>query len=87
MVANRYYIRNISMYGSAEDNSTLPRITLITKDLTNAVGLDYDYQEQKIYWSDVTNDIHKISRMDFNGGGIEVGSGPDIYSFNNTTQV
>lgn len=46
--------------------------SLISKNLTNAVGLDYDWKDQKIYWSDVTSDKGVISRMDFNGSNVEV---------------
>ena len=33
--------------------------------MTNAVALDFDYQEQKIYWSDVTSTASTISSMDY----------------------
>lgn len=65
IVTNRYYLRNVSM----DYNSTQ---TLISKNLTNAVGLDYDWRDQKIYWTDVSSDKTAISRMDFNGSNIEV---------------
>ncbi len=38
-------------------------------DLTNAIGLDYDWKEQMIYWSDVNDD--KIERAYFNGSNRE----------------
>ena len=37
----------------------------MARDLTNAVALDFDYQEQKIYWSDVTSTASTISSMDY----------------------
>ena len=36
---------------------------LVARDLTNAVALDFDYQDQMIYWSDVTSTASTISRM------------------------
>ena len=41
--------------------------TLIAANLTNAVALDYDYQEMKIYWSDVTQQDSRISCMNMDG--------------------
>ena len=64
LVSNRYYIRNITLNGSVVD--------LLAADLQNAVALDFDWQEQYIYWSDVMSSGSNISRMRFNGTGRQV---------------
>lgn len=43
--ANRYYIREMDLSG---------HMTLLVHNLTNAVGLDFDWKEKCLYWSDVT---------------------------------
>lgn len=43
--ANRYYIREMDLSG---------QMTLLMHNLTNAVGLDFDWKEKCLYWSDVT---------------------------------
>lgn len=72
-MANRYYIRNVSLDVNISQTSQ----KLISKNLTNAVGLDYDWREKKIYWSDVTNSEHSISRMNFDGSGVQVSISDD----------
>ena len=52
------------MYGGA---------SIISSTLVNAVAVDYHWDEQMIYWSDVTNLGSNITRMHFNGDGHEVG--------------
>ena len=42
----------------------------IISDLTNAIGLDFDWKEKMIYWSDVNED--RIERAFLNGTGREV---------------
>lgn len=64
LVTNRYYIRNISTDGLRTEN--------IATNLSNAVALDYDWLEQKIYWTDVTSMGSVIGRMDFSGSNREV---------------
>jgi low-density lipoprotein receptor-related protein 1 (alpha-2-macroglobulin receptor) len=64
LVTNRYYIRNISTDGLRIDN--------LATNLSNAVALDYDWFEQKIYWTDVTSMGSVIGRMDFSGSNREV---------------
>ncbi len=59
LISNRYYIRNITLDGRNE--------TLIVRNLTNAVALDYDWKERKIYWSDTTSTQSRIMRMDESG--------------------
>lgn len=51
--SNRYYLRNMSTDGH--------RYNLVKMDLKNVVALDFDYQEQSIYYADVGNKtINKI---------------------------
>ncbi|XP_060522093.1 prolow-density lipoprotein receptor-related protein 1 isoform X3 [Cylas formicarius] len=45
LLANRYYIRELDLQGNSN---------LLAHNLTNAVALDYDWETQCIYWSDVT---------------------------------
>ncbi len=60
LISNRYYIRNITLDGRNE--------TLIVNNLTNAVALDFDWLERKIYWSDTTSTQSRIMRMGDDGG-------------------
>ncbi|XP_076069558.1 LDL receptor protein 1 isoform X2 [Oratosquilla oratoria] len=53
--SNRYYIREIDLDG---DNSFL-----MVANLTNAVGLDFDWEESCIYWSDVTHLSSVLMKM------------------------
>ena len=64
LLSNRYYIRNVTLNGST--------INLVAKDLDNAVALDFDWLERRIYWSDVTSTGSNISRMFENGTEREV---------------
>lgn len=52
--SNKYYIREMDMQG---------HMTLIANNLTNAVAVDFDWQEQCIYWSDVTALTSSIKRI------------------------
>ena len=52
---------------------------MVTRELTNAVALDFDYASDRIYWSEVTHQNSTISRMFLNGTGKEVGR-PHVYS-------
>ncbi|XP_066143818.1 prolow-density lipoprotein receptor-related protein 1 [Euwallacea fornicatus] len=54
LLANRYYIREVNLFGESN---------LIAHNLTNAVALDYDWETQCIYWSDVTHLGSTIKRM------------------------
>lgn len=54
LFANRYYLRESDLHGHS---------TLIAHNLSNAVALDYDYETNCYYWSDVTMTISKIKRM------------------------
>ena len=60
LISNRYYIRNITLTGTA--------VHLLAMNLTNAVALDFDWQGRHIYWSDVTSSASKIMRMSVDGG-------------------
>ncbi|XP_068223129.1 low-density lipoprotein receptor-related protein 1 isoform X3 [Palaemon carinicauda] len=53
--SNRYFIRQIGIDGKNN--------TLLVANLTNAVGLDYDYEENCIYWSDVTHLSSSVKKM------------------------
>lgn len=59
--SNRYYLRNISIDGSTYN--------LIKMDLKNVVALDFDYREERLYYSDVGN--KSINRIFVNGTGEE----------------
>lgn len=45
VLANRYYIRNLTADGSY--------MSLVAKGFENVVSLDYDLQEQMLYFADV----------------------------------
>ena len=64
LIANQYYIRNVSIHGG--------KIMVIKLNLTNAVALDFDWVERRIYWSDVTSSVSKIMRMYENGTDTQV---------------
>ena len=59
LIANQYYIRNVSLNGG--------EAMVLKLNLTNAVALDFDWAEKMIYWSDVTSSLSKIIRMHENG--------------------
>ncbi|XP_038049226.1 prolow-density lipoprotein receptor-related protein 1-like [Patiria miniata] len=61
LFSNRYYIRSVDLLGANYE--------LKATQLTNAVALDFDNQDQMIYWSDVTHQDSTISRMHLNGSG------------------
>ena len=54
LVSNCYYIHNVSAAGSVD---------MMVMNLQNAVALDFDWQDRKIYWSDVTSTGSNITRM------------------------
>ena len=60
LVSNRYYIRNMTLLGQ--------HIDLLAQDLNNAVALDFHWEDQKIYWSDVTSSGSSISSRNVTGG-------------------
>ncbi|XP_014669426.1 PREDICTED: low-density lipoprotein receptor-related protein 2-like isoform X2 [Priapulus caudatus] len=61
LFTNRYYMRNMSLDGMY--------YSIVKDGYKNLVALDFDWQEQKIYFSDVS--MRKIQRMNFNGSGVE----------------
>ncbi|KAF2366808.1 EGF-like calcium-binding domain [Trinorchestia longiramus] len=54
LLSNRYHIREIGIHGNY--NRT------VVSNLTNAVGLDFDWADGCIYWSDVANHSSSIRR-------------------------
>ena len=42
-------------------------ISTLVDGLKSAIGVDFSWEEQMVYWSDVSED--KIERMNFNGTG------------------
>ncbi|XP_029548487.1 low-density lipoprotein receptor-related protein 1 [Salmo trutta] len=62
--ANRYYLRKLNLDGS--------NYTLLKQGLNNAVALDFDYRQQRIYWTDVTTQGSMIRRMHINGSDVQV---------------
>ncbi|XP_059139258.1 prolow-density lipoprotein receptor-related protein 1-like [Physella acuta] len=58
LVSNRYYLRLIS--------TNRNNVSTFTSELKNSVAVDYDWKEQMVYWSDITNDRSSISRMGVN---------------------
>ena len=61
--SRRFEIKAISL---VEDNAE--RMIPVT-GLRNAIGVDFDYDEDRLYWTDVTDD--SISRIFVNGTGNE----------------
>ncbi|XP_047139272.1 low-density lipoprotein receptor-related protein 1 isoform X1 [Hydra vulgaris] len=53
-----------------EINSATGDLKSLVDGLSNAIGVDFHWQEQRLYWSDVGTD--KIERMFLNGSGREV---------------
>ncbi|XP_002138212.3 prolow-density lipoprotein receptor-related protein 1 isoform X1 [Drosophila pseudoobscura] len=51
--SNRYYIRQVNMEGNG---------TILINELSNAVALDFDWDSQCLYWSDVTSTVGTIKR-------------------------
>ncbi|XP_034653858.1 prolow-density lipoprotein receptor-related protein 1 isoform X1 [Drosophila subobscura] len=51
--SNRYYIRQVNMEGNG---------TILINELSNAVALDFDWESQCLYWSDVTSTVGTIKR-------------------------
>ena len=64
LISNRYYIRNVTLSGNHEE--------LLSMNLTNAVALDFHWDDRKIYWSDVTASASRIMRMSDDGSNREV---------------
>jgi len=45
---------------------------VLRQGLNNAVALDFHYEEQMIYWTDVTTQGSMIRRMHINGSDVQV---------------
>ena len=60
---NRYYIRRLGIEQNSVDYDR------IADDFDLIVALDFDYVDQKIYFSDIGN--HSINRMNMDGTNIE----------------
>ncbi|XP_047739334.1 low-density lipoprotein receptor-related protein 1 [Hyalella azteca] len=54
LLSNRYHIREVDIHGHYD--------RIVVSNLTNAVGLDFDWAENCIYWSDVANLSSSIRR-------------------------
>ncbi|KAJ8320243.1 hypothetical protein KUTeg_001830 [Tegillarca granosa] len=54
LLANRYYIRNVSFSGQQQ---------LISHGLSNAVAIDFHWADQMIYWTDITSKNSSICRL------------------------
>ena len=65
LYSNRVSIRKLQIRG----NAGRARYSEIVRGLRNAIGVDFDWQEQRIYWTDVLTD--KIQRAKFDGSQIE----------------
>ncbi|XP_076445601.1 prolow-density lipoprotein receptor-related protein 1-like [Babylonia areolata] len=64
LVANRYYIRLV--------NITTGWLHDVTSNTTNAVAVDFDWQDQYVYWSDITFTSSSISRKPLNSSSAQV---------------
>ncbi|XP_033107213.1 low-density lipoprotein receptor-related protein 4-like [Anneissia japonica] len=73
IIANRNKIRRISL-----DTPEHVDVVLPVPDLINVIAIDFDSLDEKIYYTDVYNDV--IRRMDYDGSNVE-----DIITSNLTT--
>ncbi|XP_071495091.1 low-density lipoprotein receptor-related protein 1-like [Diadema antillarum] len=64
LFSNRYQLQIVGVDGSNFSHANV--------NVTHAVALDFDWREQTIYWSDVTQQNSKISRANIKEGTIEV---------------
>ena len=55
LFSNRYYIREVHLHNH--------QASVRAHNLTNAVALDYDWAEQCLYWSDVTEFGSSLKRL------------------------
>ena len=55
LFSNRYYIREVDLHSR--------HASVRAHNLTNAVALDYDWQDQCLYWSDVTEYGSSLKRL------------------------
>ncbi|XP_060590385.1 low-density lipoprotein receptor-related protein 1-like isoform X5 [Ruditapes philippinarum] len=57
LVSNRYYIKKVDFKRSIE---------IIVHNLTHSVAIDFDYKEQKLYWTDIHSQSSTINRISLN---------------------
>ena len=62
--ANRYYVRRLGIEVNSIDYNR------ISEGYEIIVALDFDYEDQKLYFSDVGN--HTIYRINIDGSNLEV---------------
>ena len=55
LFSNRYYIREVDLHTR--------HASVRAHNLTNAVALDYDWKDQCLYWSDVTEYGSSLKRL------------------------
>ena len=55
LFSNRYYIREVDLHSR--------HASVRAHNLTNAVALDYDWKDQCLYWSDVTEYGSSLKRL------------------------
>ncbi|XP_069110175.1 prolow-density lipoprotein receptor-related protein 1-like [Argopecten irradians] len=63
IVANRYYLRRVSLFGVEEK---------ITENLNNAVAVGFNHKEEMVYWTDITSKSSSINRMKIVNGTKQV---------------
>ncbi|XP_069107317.1 prolow-density lipoprotein receptor-related protein 1-like [Argopecten irradians] len=63
IVANRYYLRRVSLFGVEEK---------ITENLNNAVAIGFNHKEEMVYWTDITSKSSSINRMKIVNGTKQV---------------
>lgn len=65
IISNRHFIWRYTVDGRSKGH-------VLAVNLTNAVAVDYDWLEQRVYWSDITSASSRIGRVFINGTGFEV---------------
>ena len=55
LFSNRYYIREVLIHSR--------EASVRAHNLSNAVALDYDWQDQCLYWSDITEFGSSLKRL------------------------
>lgn len=73
LVSNRYFVWRYSTDGRNKGH--------VIKNLTNAVAVDYDWIEQRVYISDVTSTSSRIIRVFFNGSGFEASCNSRVHVY------
>ena len=65
VLSNRLSIQKVEISGKQGRT----RYSEVVRGLQNAIGVDFDWQEQRLYWTDVLTD--KIQRAKFDGTQVE----------------